>query len=285
MVDCQGVVHIYKTGELEVVALQGLDLSVQEGESIAIVGRSGSGKTTLMNVLAGMEVPSAGRAQVAGWDLTQLNPSERDRYRRDVAGYLWQHSMLNLTPELSAFDNVQVPLLASRRSRRERREHVRALLAAMGLDQRLDHSPAQLSGGEQQRLALCVALANQPSLLLADEPTAELDSATAAAILADLRELQSQLGTTIVMVTHDRHVERHVDRVIRIRDGRTSTETRYRRDVADELVILDRAGRLQLPKAHVEALGLKDRVRVRREGDRLVILRPEEGREEEEVDD
>jgi ABC-type lipoprotein export system ATPase subunit len=285
MVDCQGLVHIYKTGELEVVALQGLDLTVQEGEAIAIVGRSGSGTTTLMNVLAGMEVPSAGRAAVAGWDLTQLEPRDRDRYRRDVVGYLWQHSMLNLTPELSAFDNVQVPLLASRRSRRERREHVRALLAAMGLDQRLDHSPAQLSGGEQQRLALCVALANQPSLLLADEPTAELDSATAAAILADLRELQSQLGTTIVMVTHDRHVERHVDRVIRIRDGRTSTETRYRRDVADELVILDRAGRLQLPKAHVEALGLKDRVRVRREGDRLVILRPEEGREEEEVDD
>jgi putative ABC transport system ATP-binding protein len=278
MVDCQGVVHIYKTGELEVVALQGLDLAVQEGESIAIVGRSGSGKTTLMNVLAGMEVPSAGRAHVAGWDLTLLNQPERDRYRREVVGYLWQHSMLNLTPELSAYDNVQVPLLGARGGRRERRSHAQALLAAMGLEKRTTHRPAQLSGGEQQRLALCVALANQPSLLLADEPTAELDSATAEGILADLRELQSQLGTTVVMVTHDRHVERHVDRVIRIRDGRTSTETR--RDVAEELVILDRAGRLQLPKAHVEALGLKDRVRVRREGDRLVILRPDATEEE-----
>ena len=278
MVDCQGLVHIYKTGELEVVALQGLDLSVREGESIAIVGRSGSGKTTLMNVLAGMEVPSAGRAQVAGWDLTQLNASERDRYRRDVVGYLWQHSMLNLTPELSAYDNVQVPLLASRGGRRERRSHAQALLAAMGLDKRMAHRPAQLSGGEQQRLALCVALANQPSLLLADEPTAELDSATAEGILTDLRELQAQLRTTVVMVTHDRHVERHVDRVIRIRDGRTSTETR--RDATEELVILDRAGRLQLPKAHVEALGLRDRVRVRREGERLVILRPDTQEEE-----
>ena len=277
MVDCQGLVHIYKTGELEVVALQGLDLSVQEGEAIAIVGRSGSGKTTLMNVLAGMEMPSAGRAQVAGWDLTQLNPTERDRYRREVVGYLWQHSMLNLTPELSAYDNVQLPLLASRRGRRERRSHGEALLAAMGLEKRMAHRPAQLSGGEQQRLALCVALANQPSLLLADEPTAELDSTTAQGILADLRELQSQLGTTVVMVTHDRHVEHHVDRVIRIRDGRTSTETL--RDAVEELVILDRAGRLQLPKAQVEALGLKDRVRVRREGDRLVILRPEPAEE------
>jgi len=278
MVDCQGLVHIYKTGELEVVALQGLDLSVREGEAIAIVGRSGSGKTTLMNVLAGMEMPSAGRAQVAGWDLTELNPTERDRYRREVVGYLWQHSMLNLTPELSAYDNVQLPLLPSRRGRRERRSHAEALLAAMGLEKRLSHRPAQLSGGAQQRLALCVALSNQPSLLLADEPTAELDSPTAAGILADLRELQSQLGTTVVMVTHDRHVEHHVDRVIRIRDGRTSTETL--RDAVEELVILDRAGRLQLPKAHLEALGLKDRVRVRREGDRLVILRPEPHEEE-----
>jgi ABC-type lipoprotein export system ATPase subunit len=274
MVDCRGLVHIYKAGDLEVVALQGLDLTVEQGESIAIVGRSGSGKTTLMNVLAGMEIPSAGRVTVAGQDLIQLSGGRRDSYRREVVGYLWQHSMLNLTPELTAFDNVQLPLLAAGRSRSHRREHARRLLEEMGLGERLGHAPAHLSGGEQQRLALAVALANQPALLLADEPTAELDGATASAILQDLRGVQRQLGTTVVMVTHDSQVERHVDRVIRIRDGRTSTETRYREDVADELVILDRAGRMQLPKAHVDALGLRDRVRVRREGDRIVIERP-----------
>jgi ABC-type lipoprotein export system ATPase subunit len=274
MVDCRGLVHIYKAGDLEVVALQGLDLTVEQGESIAIVGRSGSGKTTLMNVLAGMEIPSAGRVTVAGQELTQLSGGRRDSYRREVVGYLWQHSMLNLTPELTAFDNVQLPLLAAGRSRSHRREHARRLLEEMGLGERLGHAPAHLSGGEQQRLALAVALANQPALLLADEPTAELDGATASAILQDLRGVQRQLGTTVVVVTHDSQVERHVDRVIRIRDGRTSTETRYREDVADELVILDRAGRMQLPKAHVDALGLRDRVRVRREGDRIVIERP-----------
>jgi ABC-type lipoprotein export system ATPase subunit len=275
-VDCQGLVHIYKAGELEVVALQGLDLSVDEGEAIAIVGRSGSGKTTLMNVLAGMETPSAGRVRVAGRDLTQLAGRARDRYRREVVGYLWQHSMLNLTPELSALDNVQLPLLAAGRSRRQRRDQALGLLEEVGLGGRIDSRPAQLSGGEQQRLALAVALANRPALLLADEPTAELDSVTAGAILRDVRALQARLGTTVVMVTHDAQVERHVDRVIRIRDGRTSTETRYVEDVADELVILDRAGRLQLPKGHVDALGLKDRVRVRREGDRIVIQKPDE---------
>jgi ABC-type glutathione transport system ATPase component len=149
------------------------------------------------------------------------------------------------------------------------------LLAAMGLGERGEHRPSELSGGEQQRLALSVALANEPKLLLADEPTAELDTATAVAILRDLRTLQLRRGTTVIVVTHDRQVERHVDRVIRIRDGRTSTETRYHQDTADELVILDRAGRLQLPKPHVDALGLKDRVRVRREGDHVVISRPD----------
>ena len=274
MVDCEGLVHIYKTGELEVVALQGLDLAVQEGEAIAIVGRSGSGKTTLMNVLAGMERPSAGRVRVAGLDLVQLQPRARDSYRRHTVGYLWQHSTLNLTPELNAFDNVQLPLLTGTRGSRRRRSLAANLLGALGLEARAQHLPPQLSGGEQQRLALCVALANQPRLLLADEPTAELDSVTAGGILADLRQLQQELGTTVVMVTHDRQVERFVDRVIAIRDGRTSTETRYREEVAEELVILDKAGRLQLPRVHLDALGLKDRVRVRREGDRLIILPP-----------
>lgn len=278
IVDCQGLVHIYKANGLEVVALQGLDLEVHEGETIAIVGRSGSGKTTLMNILAGVEVPSAGRAVVAGHDLTKMEPAERNLYRRGVVGYLWQQSALNLVPELTALGNVQLPQIpttpASERVRRSTQ-----LLQQLGLGARLDSRPAQLSGGEQQRLALAVAIANRPRVLLADEPTGELDTSTASEIMQDLRRLQQALGATVVLVTHDRQVEHHVDRVIRIRDGRTSTETRYvdlgGDVVADELVILDQAGRLQLPRAYVEALGLRGRVRVRREGDRLVILRAE----------
>ncbi len=218
LVECEGLVHIYKTAELEVVALQGLDLRVEAGEMVAIAGRSGSGKTTLMNLLAGVEPPSAGAARVAGHDLARMD----DRVR-----------------------------------------------------------PAQLTGAESQRLALAVARANEPRLLLADEPTAELDGANARELLDDLTSLLRDLGTAAIMVTHDQQLERHVDRVIQIRDGRTSTERRWlarpngEREVADELVILDRAGRLQLPQAHVEKLGLRDRVRVHLDGDSIRIM-PEE---------
>jgi ABC-type lipoprotein export system ATPase subunit len=277
LVDVEGLVHIYRTDELEVVALQGLDLQVGEREMIAIVGRSGSGKTTLMNVLAGVEAPSAGRAQVAGHDLARMTGAERESYRRDVVGYVWQRAQVNLWPELDARENVQVPMLAERRPAAEREARAAELLAALGLEGRRGRRPAQLTGAEQQRLALAVALANGPRLLLADEPTSELDGAAARSLLADLAAVVRHAGTAVVMVTHDHQVERYVDRVIQIRDGRTSAERRWveRAEgvVADELVILDRVGRLQLPRHLVEELGLRDRVRVRREGDTLRILR------------
>jgi putative ABC transport system ATP-binding protein len=292
LVDVEGLVHIYRTDELEVVALQGLDLQVAEREMIAIVGRSGSGKTTLMNVLAGVEAPSAGRAKVAGHDLSRMTGSERESYRRNVVGYVWQRSQVNLWPELDARENVQVPMLAERRSGAEREARATDLLAAMGLEGRRHRRPGQLTGAEQQRLALAVAMANDPRLLLADEPTAELDGAAAQALLADLAAVVRHAGAAAVMVTHDHQVERYVDRVIQIRDGRTSTERRWVERgegvVADELVILDRVGRLQLPRHLVEELGLRDRVRVRREGDSLRIFRNEPdpprpgGREQEE---
>jgi ABC-type lipoprotein export system ATPase subunit len=277
LVDVEGLVHIYRTDELEVVALQGLDLQVREREMIAIVGRSGSGKTTLMNVLAGVEAPSAGRAQVAGHDLARMTGAERETYRRDVVGYVWQRSQVNLWPELTALENVQVPMLAERLGVRERVERAADLLEALGLEQSRRRRPAQLTGAGQQRLALAVALANEPKLLLADEPTAELDGAAARSLLADLAAVVRHAGAAVVMVTHDHQVERYVDRVIQIRDGRTSTERRWvERDegvVADELVILDRVGRLQLPRHLVEELGLRHRVRVRREGESLRIFR------------
>jgi ABC-type lipoprotein export system ATPase subunit len=276
LVEAEGLVHIYKTAELEVVALQGLDLQLAEGETIAIAGRSGSGKTTLMNILAGIEAPSAGRARVGGHDLTRMTEGERERYRRQVVGYLWQGSHVNLWPELSAVENVQVPMLAERTDRATPTRRAQGLLEALGLSRKEDRRPSELSGGDRQRLALAVALANQPRLLLADEPTAELDGLTARALLADLAELLVRLGTGAIMVTHDPQLERYVDRVIHIRDGRTATETRWVEQagdvVADELVILDRAGRLQLPRHLVEELGLRERVRVRREGNSLRIF-------------
>jgi len=283
LVDCQGVVHIYRTGDLEVVALQGLDLNVGVGEMVAIVGRSGSGKTTLMNVLAGLERPSAGRARVGGFDLAQLNDAQRKNYQRRMVGYLWQNTQVNLVPELDVLDNVQMPLLGAGWSVSERLQRARYLVDALGLSPRADNHPAQLSAGEQQRLGLAVALANQPRLLLADEPTSQLDSATARGVLEDLRRLQSELGTTVIMVTHDHQVEEYVERVVLIRDGRTSTETRYAgargERTAEELVIVDAAGRLQLPPEYVEALDLGGRARVRMEDGRIIVTPAGEGEE------
>jgi ABC-type lipoprotein export system ATPase subunit len=280
LVECEGLVHIYKTADLEVVALQGLDLRVEAGEMVAIAGRSGSGKTTLMNLLAGVEPPSAGAANVAGHDLARMDDRERDRYRREVVGYLLQHSLANLALDLTVIQNVQVPMIAGGPRRRGAR--ARRLLEKLGLTGQARLRPAQLTGAEAQRLALAVALANEPRLLLADEPTAELDGANARELLVDLTSLLRDLGTAAIMVTHDQQLERHVDRVIQIRDGRTSTERRWLarpngdREVADELVILDRAGRLQLPRTHVEKLGLRDRVRVHLEDDSIRITPAEQ---------
>jgi putative ABC transport system ATP-binding protein len=274
IVDCRGVFHIYKTSNVEVVALQGLDLRMDEGEMIAVVGRSGSGKTTLLNVLAGMEVPSAGTARVAGFDLTTLTARQKDYYRRATVGYLWQNIQLNLTPELSAVANVELPMLGTGVSPSKRRERSAQLLEALGILHRANHFPSHLSSGEKQRLGLAVALANGPRLLLADEPTGQLDRNTARVVLDDLRTLQRELGTSVLLVTHDHQVERQVDRVIAIRDGRTSTETRWRTEkTSNELVIMDRAGRIQIPSAYIEKLGLKDRVRVRVEDDDVIVSR------------
>ncbi len=276
VVECEGLVHIYKTDELEVVALQGLDLEVAEGETLAIVGRSGSGKTTLMNILAGVEAPTAGTVRVAGTDLTRMRERDRERYRVNTVGYVWQHAQVNLWPELTAVENVQIPMVAGGKRARNHLAQARQLLEALELGDCERVRPGQLSGGQNQRLALAVAMANQPALLLADEPTAELDGDTARNVLRDLVALLREAGASAVMVTHDHAVEQFVDRVVQIRDGRTSTERRWiEREgavVADETVIIDRAGRLQLPRAHVEKLGLVGRVRVHLEGDSVRIF-------------
>jgi putative ABC transport system ATP-binding protein len=268
MIACHGLVHIYKTADVEAVALQGLDLEISAGEMVAIVGASGSGKTTLMNVLAAVDRPSAGQAVVAGWQLLGLNEGQRDRYRREAVGYVWQQANLNFMPELTVEENMQLPLIAAAKPRSERLERGAELMRDFGLEHRRRHLPRALSGGEQRLLAVSVALANRPKVLLADEPTAGIDHAMGGTVLTRLRETRDRDGTTIVFVTHERSAEHYVDRVLRIRDGRTSTETRA--DVG-ERVIVDRTGRLQLPRHLIDEVGLRGLARVRREGDGILI--------------
>jgi ABC-type lipoprotein export system ATPase subunit len=205
-----------------VVALQGLDLELAEGEMMAVVGPSGSGKTTLLNILAGVATPSQGRVEVEGKDLASLDDEERRDYRRRVVGYLWQQAEVGLWVGLTALENVQVPMLAGGGSRRQRRGRAAALLQLLGLHSHDDRSPEDLDYGDRQRLALAVAMANQPRLLLCDEPTAELDGPTAQGLLADLSDLLKSMGVGAIVVTHDPQLERYADRVVQIRGSSTS---------------------------------------------------------------
>ncbi|HET6745350.1 MAG TPA: ABC transporter ATP-binding protein [Candidatus Limnocylindria bacterium] len=280
LIVCDNLVKIYKVADLEVVALQGLDLLVESGEFIALVGASGSGKSTLLNILGGLDVPSAGRATVAGHALGEMGTAERTAYRRRVIGFVWQQSARNLLPYLTATENVELPMLLEGISADQRQARAAHLLDLVGLADRGDHRPDRLSGGEQQRVSIAVAIANRPAVLFADEPTGELDSETAQQIFDLLRSINQELGVTIVVVTHDPLVSERVTRTIAIRDGRTSTETLRRAAISDagehhlvaeEYAVLDRVGRLQLPRAHVEALGLHRRVRLVLEDDHITV--------------
>jgi ABC-type lipoprotein export system ATPase subunit len=289
---CDNLVKIYKVADLEVVALQGLDLTVDAGEFIAVVGASGSGKSTLQNILGGMDTPTAGKAEVAGFDLTALTPKERTNYRRRVVGFVWQQTTRNLLAYLDAEANVELPLVLEGMTARDRRSYAGELLGLVGMSEHARSKPDQLSGGEQQRIAVAIALANRPKVLFADEPTGELDTHTAAELFATLRAVNRELGVTVVVLTHDPLVSEQVDRTIAIRDGRTSTETLRRseidelgehRVIAEEFAVLDRVGRLQLPSEYVQALELERRVRLELEPDHIGVWpdRQESGDEHE----
>ncbi|HUZ01218.1 MAG TPA: ABC transporter ATP-binding protein [Thermomicrobiaceae bacterium] len=277
---CDNLVKIYKVAELEVVALQGLDLIVSQGEMVGIVGASGSGKSTLLNILGGLDVPSAGRSVVAGYDLLNMTAQDRLVYRRQVVGFIWQQTARNLLPYLTAADNVELPMILDGMPGRQRKERVGELLELVGLTPRARHRPDRLSGGEQQRVAIAVALANSPSVLLADEPTGELDTATSNEVFAVLRAISADLGVTVVVVTHDPLVSNQMTRTVSIRDGRTSSETLRRMGtsaegerqvIAEEFAVLDRAGRMQLPHNYVDALRLERRVRLDLEPDHIGV--------------
>lgn len=287
-IQCENLIKIYKIAELEVIALQGLYLTVEQGEMLALVGPSGSGKSTLMNVLGGLDVPSAGRARVGGDLLTEMADTARLRYRRDVVGFIWQQTAYNLLSYLTVRENVEMPMAFAGIGRRERRQRSDRLLQAVGLSDRADWRPAFISGGEQQRAALAVAMANNPQLLLADEPTGEVDSAGANAIFEVMKALTREFGVTIVIVTHDYNVASRVDRVIGMRDGIASTEILRRRDDGgfalseEEFAVLDQTGRLQLPVAYLESLQLEGLVRLRLESDHVSIYPAYHGETDEE---
>jgi ABC-type lipoprotein export system ATPase subunit len=206
---------IYKEGDIETVALRGAQMTVRPGEFVAITGRSGAGKSTMLNLLGGLALPTAGRVIINGTDIARLNEQERALFRRRHVGIVFQAD--NLIPFLSALENVMLPLQAS--NSKGRAERAQKLLAEVGLSERLKHKPGMLSGGERQRVAIAVALANQPDLLLADELTGELDSATADKVMTLLAELNTRRGLTVIMVTHNKQVAARAHRQMTIVDG------------------------------------------------------------------
>ena len=270
MIECDGLVKIYKTKDIEVLALQGLDLTVRRGELMAIIGNSGSGKSTFLNMIGGLDRPSAGKLYVDGKNLFQLTEEELVDYKRSTVGFVWQDSMTEA----------------------EKKQRAEELLELVGLSERKDNKLSQLSGGEQQRVAIAIALANNPKLLLADEPTGAVDRRTADDILDMFRRLNETLGVTIVIVTHDKELASKVNRVISIRDGKTSSErimkSEYKQrleditinwneeEVQEEFAVLDRAGRIQIPSELLQEMGMKgNKVKLELVDGKIVIEKPE----------
>lgn len=297
MIHCEGLVKIFKTKDIEVVALQGLNLTVEDGEMMAIIGNSGSGKSTLLNILGGLDHPSAGQVIVGEWDLLKVNESELVQYKRNTVGFIWQNNARNLLPYLTALENVEMPMMLGGKVDRA---YAKQLLEWVGLKDRMHNKLQQLSGGEQQRVAIAIGLSNRPKLLLADEPTGSVDTRTSDQIMEIFRRINREIGLTIVIVTHDLTLASKVDRVVAIRDGLTSTEFVKRnpgldmatgdggfgsqgglQEVHEAFVVVDRVGRLQVPKEYLEALGIGGRASMEFDGGKIVITPPKIIKEEE----
>ena len=298
MIECDSLVKIYKTKDIEVLALQGRDLSVKRGELMAIIGNSGSGKSTFLNMIGGLDRPSAGKLYVDGKNLFQMTENELVKYKRSTVGFVWQNNARNLLPYLTAWENVMTPMLFVEEkekavSEEEKKKRALELLELVGLGHRKDSKLNQLSGGEQQRVAIAIALANNPKLLLADEPTGAVDRKTADDILEMFRKLNEKLGLTIVIVTHDKELAKKVNRVVSIRDGKTSSERIMKNDyrermehldidwqeeeTQEEFAVLDRAGRVQIPSELLEQMGMDgNKVKLEFIGGKIVIEKPKD---------
>ena len=289
MVQAESLVKIYKTKETEVMALQGLDLTIERGELTAIIGNSGSGKSTFLNMIGGLDRPTVGSLQVCGRNLFTMTEKELVLYKRNTVGFVWQNNGRNLLPYLSAVENVMLPMFLS--SVRNKREKAMELLERVGMAHKKNSRLQMLSGGEQQRIAIAIALANSPQLLLADEPTGSVDTKTADYIFDVFTELNKE-GQTILIVTHDVALSRKVKRVVAIRDGKISSERVLKEKYADrlkesnidwhteetqeEFAIVDKAGRVQIPSELLKEIGLKDnKVSVTVKDGQVVLSRPQ----------
>jgi putative ABC transport system ATP-binding protein len=274
---CRNLVKIYKVATQEVVALQGMNLSIKKGEVLALIGPSGVGKSTLLNIMGGLDTPSAGHVQVAGWDLRRMTERQRVMYKRQVVGFVWQHPARNLLSYLSARENVELPMEYNNIDADLRTKRALELLDVVGLAERANFHPDRLSGGEQQRIALAVALANNPPLLLADEPTGQIDTEAAMHVLDVLHSIHQAFGTTIMIVTHSPLIASRMERVVTMQDGHASTEIRRHTNHTDDSLqeeewsILDPAGRLQLPGPYINTLEMRELVRLHLEPGHISI--------------
>ena len=297
MIECENLVKIYKTKDIEVLALQGLELRVEKGEMMAIIGNSGSGKSTFLNMIGGLDRPSAGRLIVDGKDLFKLNDQQLVDYKRRTVGFVWQNNARNLMPYLTAWQNVQMPMLFEKNVKKKKQRALE-LLELVGLGHKKHSKLTQMSGGEQQRVAMAISLANNPKLLLADEPTGSVDAKTGAYILDVMRTINRDMGLTTVIVTHDPLLAKKVNRVVAIRDGKIASERIMKQsylnrlqdidaftqleDVQDEYAVLDRANRLQIPKEMLEKIGHSgNRLKVSMHDGKIVLEAPEEETAEE----
>lgn len=289
MIQAEGLVKIYKTKETEVLALQGLDLTVEEGELTALIGNSGSGKSTFLNMIGGLDRPSAGSLVVGGKNLFTMTEKELVEYKRDTVGFVWQNNARNLLPYLSALENIMLPMYLS--DAKKKKDKALELLELVGLSAKKHSRLNTLSGGEQQRIAIAIALANSPKLLLADEPTGSVDPKTADYIFNVFTELNKQ-GQTILIVTHDVALSKKVKRVVAIRDGKISSERILKESYADRLkevsidwrmedtqeeyAIIDKVGRVQIPRELLSALQLEDnKVKLELKGNQIIVSKPD----------
>ena len=290
MIQADGLVKIYKSKQTEVLALQGLDLTVEKGELTALIGNSGSGKSTFLNMIGGLDRPSAGSLLVDGKNLFTMGERELVCYKRDTVGFVWQNNARNLLPYLSALENIMLPMHIS--GQKKKKEKALELLEQVGMTAKRNNRLNTMSGGEQQRIAIAIALANNPKLLLADEPTGSVDTKTADIIFDIFRELNRN-GQTILIVTHDIALSKKVRRVVAIRDGKISSERILKEKYADRLkeltvdwrnedtqeeyAVIDKAGRVQIPRGLWDKLALRDnKVKLELRGDEILLSRPAE---------
>ena len=290
MIQADGLVKIYKSKQTEVLALQGLDLTVEKGELTALIGNSGSGKSTFLNMIGGLDRPSAGSLLVDGKNLFTMGERELVCYKRDTVGFVWQNNARNLLPYLSALENIMLPMHIS--GQKKKKEKALELLEQVGMTAKRNNRLNTMSGGEQQRIAIAIALANNPKLLLADEPTGSVDTKTADIIFDIFRELNRN-GQTILIVTHDIALSKKVRRVVAIRDGKISSERILKEKYADRLkeltvdwrnedtqeeyAVIDKAGRVEIPRELWDKLALRDnKVKLELRGDEILLSRPAE---------